>query len=432
MSANRPEWVLAVQATWRLGASVVLFSLHLAKEYALTGARIPAARAAAIGLANHVVADPLAEEAACEQGRSSIHSTGSSPGFISEALPLALTSIQRRLDSLTISEFADLSKRDSPDLLFNLMGFGQPAEEFDRRRFGYGAISFGPSLRLLADALGMPLNCVESTGEVAVARETIAIAAWTSAQPAGTSSSTATPRSTSTSASRSRSSEWATRPPATPPTAPSTRSPTSARPPPASAPPPTCPRSSPTWADQHKADLPAQRSPESLHPAAPVVLPAVAAGPPQSLAEIVAVQDHRIGPGRPYGPEPVLGGPQQRRADALAPPGGADRQPVQVAAPAIPASDDRTDQLTVLLGHDHRIRIPAEQGRHRLAGIRGPGGVLGRFQPQAQQLADIGDGGSAHYQRHPAILPGDRPPGQPAAPAVHQILKFDISAICGI
>ena len=36
-------------------------SLLLAKEYALTGARIPAARAVELGLANHAVADPLAE-----------------------------------------------------------------------------------------------------------------------------------------------------------------------------------------------------------------------------------------------------------------------------------------------------------------------------------------------------------------------------------
>ena len=122
-------------------------------------------------------ADRARVEAACAAGGTSIHSTGSSPGFISEALPLALTSIQRRLDSLTINEFADLSKRDSPDLLFSLMGFGQPAAEFDRRRFGYGAISFGPSLRLLAEALGTPLDSVESTGEVAVARETVRIAA---------------------------------------------------------------------------------------------------------------------------------------------------------------------------------------------------------------------------------------------------------------
>ncbi|BBY05712.1 enoyl-CoA hydratase/isomerase family protein [Mycobacterium noviomagense] len=39
-------------------------SLLLAKEYALTGARIPAARAVELGLANHVVADPMAEAVA--------------------------------------------------------------------------------------------------------------------------------------------------------------------------------------------------------------------------------------------------------------------------------------------------------------------------------------------------------------------------------
>ena len=126
--------------------------------------------------------DPAERErvaAACATGGTSVHSTGSSPGFISEALPFVLTSIQRRLDSLTISEFADLSQRDSPDLLFNIMGFGKPAAEFDARRFGFGAISFGPSLRLTAATLGMPLDSVESTGEVATARQETRIAAGT-------------------------------------------------------------------------------------------------------------------------------------------------------------------------------------------------------------------------------------------------------------
>ena len=46
--------------TWPLHTSLLL-----AKEYAITGARISAQRAADIGLANHVVADPLAEAIAC-------------------------------------------------------------------------------------------------------------------------------------------------------------------------------------------------------------------------------------------------------------------------------------------------------------------------------------------------------------------------------
>jgi hypothetical protein len=118
-------------------------------------------------------------EAACGLGGTSIHSTGSSPGFITEALPLVLTSIQRRLDALTISEFADLSRRDSPDLLLRVMGFGKPVARFDERRLSYGAVAFGPSLRLLADALSMPLDSVTSGGEVAAARRDVRIAAGT-------------------------------------------------------------------------------------------------------------------------------------------------------------------------------------------------------------------------------------------------------------
>ena len=123
-------------------------------------------------------------EAACAEGGSSIHSTGSSPGFISEAVPLVLTSIQRRLDGLVIDEFADLSQRNSPELLFQLMGFGKERASFDPGRWVHGASSFGPSLRMTAEALSLPLDDVEATGEVAVALRDVEIAAG--AIPKGT------------------------------------------------------------------------------------------------------------------------------------------------------------------------------------------------------------------------------------------------------
>jgi 4-hydroxy-tetrahydrodipicolinate reductase len=123
-------------------------------------------------------------EAACAAGGTSIHSTGSSPGFVSEALPLVLASLQRRLDGLAIHEFADLSQRDSPDLLFNVMGFGNDPAVFDQRRWAHGAVAFGPSLQLVADALGRPLDAVTSAGEVAVAARPVEIAAGP--VPAGT------------------------------------------------------------------------------------------------------------------------------------------------------------------------------------------------------------------------------------------------------
>lgn len=123
-------------------------------------------------------------EAACEAGQSSIHSTGSSPGFITEAVPLVLSSIQRRLDHLVIDEFADLSQRNSPELLFDIMGFGKDPAAFDAHRFAFGRDSFGPSLELVAEAMAMPLDDVVSTGEVATAASATEIAAG--ALPSGT------------------------------------------------------------------------------------------------------------------------------------------------------------------------------------------------------------------------------------------------------
>jgi 2,4-diaminopentanoate dehydrogenase len=118
-------------------------------------------------------------EDACERGGSSIHSTGISPGFISEALPIVLTSIQRRLDRLQIREFADLSSRNSPELLFDLMGFGREPATFDPGRWSHGVESFGPSLRLIGEAVGLPLDSVQATGDVATATRDIEIAAGT-------------------------------------------------------------------------------------------------------------------------------------------------------------------------------------------------------------------------------------------------------------
>jgi 4-hydroxy-tetrahydrodipicolinate reductase len=116
---------------------------------------------------------------ACGLGRSSVHSTGSSPGFISEAVPLVLSSIQRRLDRLVIDEYADLSQRDSAAMLFDIMGFGRPPAAFDPARAEYLAASFGPSLRLVGDALNLPVDSLSAHGEVAIARDTFTIAAGT-------------------------------------------------------------------------------------------------------------------------------------------------------------------------------------------------------------------------------------------------------------
>jgi 4-hydroxy-tetrahydrodipicolinate reductase len=117
-------------------------------------------------------------EDACSRGGSTLFSTGSSPGFITEALPFALLSMQRRLDRLLIEEFADMSSRNSPEMIFDLMGFGRDPSHFDPRGVeAHGGASFAGSLGVVADALALPLDEVVAKGQVAVARNATVIAA---------------------------------------------------------------------------------------------------------------------------------------------------------------------------------------------------------------------------------------------------------------
>jgi 4-hydroxy-tetrahydrodipicolinate reductase len=117
-------------------------------------------------------------EEACRRGRSTLHGTGSSPGFITEALPLVLLSVQRRLDLIEIDEFADMSSRNSPEMIFHLMGFGRDPASFDPAGLAHHAShSFGPSLQVLADAIGLPLDDVRGSAAVAAAIRAVEIAA---------------------------------------------------------------------------------------------------------------------------------------------------------------------------------------------------------------------------------------------------------------
>ena len=116
-------------------------------------------------------------EAACRAGDTSIYSTGSSPGFVTEALPIPLLTMSRRLDCLTIDEFADMASRNSPDLLFNVMGYGVSPGQFDQRKVDYVKHDFATSLHQLADALGIEIDDWHAFGELSAATKDTQIAA---------------------------------------------------------------------------------------------------------------------------------------------------------------------------------------------------------------------------------------------------------------
>lgn len=117
-------------------------------------------------------------EAACATGGTSLYSTGSSPGWSTELLPITLFNMQRRLDCLTITDFADNAKRNSPEMLTRL-GFGcDPASLDPNAKPGTGE-STPPTFRALADAIGLPLDEIRTSVEYAVTRRTETIAIGT-------------------------------------------------------------------------------------------------------------------------------------------------------------------------------------------------------------------------------------------------------------
>jgi 4-hydroxy-tetrahydrodipicolinate reductase len=116
--------------------------------------------------------------AACERGKSSIFATGGSPGFIQDTLSLALLSVQRRVESVEIEEFGDVSRRPSPYMILEQMKFGKPLATFDpSRRASHLLGEYGPVFGLIADAAGLTVDEWAATGEVAAARRDTKIVA---------------------------------------------------------------------------------------------------------------------------------------------------------------------------------------------------------------------------------------------------------------
>ncbi|NKQ51500.1 enoyl-CoA hydratase/isomerase family protein [Amycolatopsis sp. K13G38] len=102
--------------TWPLHTS-----LHLAKEYAFTGARIPAERAREMGLANHVVADPVAEALACAKRIAGLprQAVESTKRILNLRLEQAVLST---LDYATTAEYQSFGTEDFRATLEKLTG----------------------------------------------------------------------------------------------------------------------------------------------------------------------------------------------------------------------------------------------------------------------------------------------------------------------
>lgn len=109
-------------------------------------------------------------ETACAEGSTSIYSTGGSPGFITDVLPLALLGQQTKFECLTINEYADLTSRNSPEMLFGKMGYGSDNHRLSDDYLDHVRADFAGGFNLLASGMGFQLD--ETTVECDVALAT--------------------------------------------------------------------------------------------------------------------------------------------------------------------------------------------------------------------------------------------------------------------
>jgi 4-hydroxy-tetrahydrodipicolinate reductase len=111
-------------------------------------------------------------DAACQQGHSAFFCSGIDPGFSPDALPIVLSMLSERIDSVRAQEIFNYATYDQPTTLFEVMGFGKPPGTPVPLLFpGALTMAWGPSVRMVADALGVTLDEIRQQHEQVPAPE---------------------------------------------------------------------------------------------------------------------------------------------------------------------------------------------------------------------------------------------------------------------
>jgi 4-hydroxy-tetrahydrodipicolinate reductase len=127
--------------------------------------------------------DVLAKlEAACAEGGSCLHGTGTNPGWLGELLPLVMSGLSERIDRISVLESTNFSFYPSKQVIFEMMGLGSDPAVFEstsERYIGWLSGLFRESLLMLADGLALELEEETRSVELVLAREATEIAAGT-------------------------------------------------------------------------------------------------------------------------------------------------------------------------------------------------------------------------------------------------------------
>ena len=120
------------------------------------------------GLMHPRYADPATEERllnACNEGNSSLFTTGINPGWVDESLPLLMGQLCQRIDHVNIQEYANCGNYPALNVLA-IMGFGKTPEQIateGAENLEVMCTFFRQSVAALAEDLGCPVEEVTQT-----------------------------------------------------------------------------------------------------------------------------------------------------------------------------------------------------------------------------------------------------------------------------
>lgn len=117
-------------------------------------------------------------EQAARAGGASLYASGLEPGFAGDDLVLRLASLTHRIESVRTQEIFSYTDYPVPFTIFEVFGFGKPVDaRCIMERPGVQSSAWAPSVRMVADWLGAPLERIRETYEKRVTPRRIEAAA---------------------------------------------------------------------------------------------------------------------------------------------------------------------------------------------------------------------------------------------------------------
>lgn len=98
-------------------------------------------------------------EAACQNGKVSLHGTGIHPGGVTERFPLAVSGMSRDITHVRAEEWSDIRTYGAPQVVGDIMLFGKTPEEAAKSPMvHFLGEGFCQSIDMVADALGFDIE----------------------------------------------------------------------------------------------------------------------------------------------------------------------------------------------------------------------------------------------------------------------------------